>query len=226
MENPGSHLLSNSSVAIRSNYTAPGASVLPCSTYSRIPSLSGLFRVLRRSHTLREITNLLSGGDRRSLGRSGEVAKLVTQNPELLPQLVALLRHDERVVAIRAADVLEKVQARLPEELFAPFKSEFVSLALSTTQPEMRWHLAQMLPRLCLSRSQRRAVVRILESYFADRSAIVRAFALQAVVNLARRDPTLHSLARERIEKAMQGSAAERARARIVLAQFFELNAG
>jgi len=83
-----------------------------------------------------------------------------------------------------------------------------------------------MLPRLLLSRLQRREVAAALEPYFSDRSAIVRVSALQAIVELSENDPLLEVLARDRLDRAMRGSAAERARARLLLAKFFGINAG
>ena len=50
--------------------------------------------------------------------------------------------------------------------------------------------------------------------------------ALQAVVELANQEETLQSTARHRLEEALKGSAAERARARKLYSQFFELAVG
>ena len=101
-----------------------------------------------------------------------------------------------------------------------------MTLARRATQPELRWHLSQMLPRLELSKGQRRRVAALLELYFKDRSVIVRVSALQAIVELSRADGELEETARRHLEQALRGSAAERARARILLSKFFGIAAG
>jgi HEAT repeat protein len=144
----------------------------------------------------------------------------------MIPLLLRLLCAEDPVVAVRAADVLEKAQRELPASVFSPFRTELLALARTAAKPELRWHLAQMLPRLLMSRSQRREVVVALERYFSDRSAIVRVSALQAIVELSENDRSLEALARDRLDQAMRGSAAERARARLLLAKFFGITAG
>jgi hypothetical protein len=178
---------------------------------------------MRENH---DLMAFLSGGDRRSLGTSGSLVSHVVQNPSSISELVDLLSASDPVVVMRAADVLEKVQRKLPPSVFTPFRRKLVSLAHTALQPELRWHLAQMLPRLTLSKSLRHAVAGIVESYFEDRNAIVRVSALQAIVELARDDAELAQVARSRLEHALSGSAAERARARILLSKFFGITAG
>jgi hypothetical protein len=56
------------------------------------------------------IRDYLAGGDRRSIGRSGEVVKLLERQPRLLPELIQEMWNADQIVAMRAADALEKFQ--------------------------------------------------------------------------------------------------------------------
>ena len=103
----------------------------------------------------------LTGGDRRSIGRSPEVVRQVLRQPRLVRGLVAGLRHDDPVVRLRAADALEKVSRRHPEWL-RPFRRQLLRLAAESREPEIRWHLAQLLPWIDLTRSQRRMLLGVL----------------------------------------------------------------
>ena len=55
----------------------------------------------------------------------------------------------------------------------------------------MRWHVAQMFPRLQTSQEERAAMVAILLGYLGDRSRIVKTFAMQALADLAKQDAGL-----------------------------------
>lgn len=115
---------------------------------------------------------------------------------------------------MKAADAAEKVSAVQPE-LLKPYKTELLGLLAETEQIELRWHLAQMIPRLPLTRDQRRRAAATLQLYLEDRSSIVRTFALQALADLSRSDAELRPIVREILEKTMaSGTAAMKARAR------------
>ena len=126
---------------------------------------------------------MLAGGDRRSIGRSREVVKLVARSPGLIPVLVRGLDHDDPIVRMRAVDALEKVTAGQPA-LLGRHRRRLLALAGTETQQEVRWHLAQMLPRLRLAAADRAVAVRVLTEYLADRSRIVQACALAAELRL------------------------------------------
>jgi hypothetical protein len=57
---------------------------------------------------MNQVENWLSGSDLRLDGPSNEVARVIIDNPELLPDLVACLDAEDAVVRGRAADVIEK----------------------------------------------------------------------------------------------------------------------
>jgi HEAT repeat protein len=167
------------------------------------------------------LLNQLTGGDRRSIGRASEVAATILANSELVAEGVPGLEHDDPLIRMRAADVLAKVGEQRPE-LLQPFKTQ-VLRAMAGTQQEVRWHVAQMLAWLELTPGERDAAATTLVGYLNDRSAIVRAFALQALADLAATDARCRPLAREHVEAALTSdSAAVWNRARKLLARLVD----
>ena len=87
-------------------------------------------------------------------------------------------------------------------------------------QQEVRWHVAQLLPRLALTAKERSKAVAILLGYLDDRSTIVRTFSLQALADIAERDEALRPTVVELLQVALSsGSPAMRTRARKLLTQ-------
>ena len=131
-----------------------------------------------------KILSRLQGGDRRSIGNVGEVVAAVREKPDLFKDLVAGLFDKDPVVRMRAADAMEKISLEKPESL-QPFKSELIRLARQTQQQELRWHMAQMIPRLKLAPKDETTVADIVFDYLNDNSKIVVTFAMQALTDLA-----------------------------------------
>lgn len=172
------------------------------------------------------LRTLLSGGDRRSIGRVPQVLRLIRRQPRLAARLVTALHDADPIVRMRAADALEKASVAHPE-LLHPHTRGLLSLARRATQQELRWHLAQLIPRLPLAARQRRAAATLLQRYLRDRSAIVRTFAMQALADLASEDPGL----RPRITALLRrlttnGTPAMRARGRRLLAELAPQTSG
>ena len=164
-----------------------------------------------------DIAAMLKGGDRRSIGRSQQVVKLVSRQPERFPELLKCLWQEDPVIRMRAADAAEKVTLTHPE-LLNPHKQELLGLLDEAQQIELRWHLALMLPRLTLSGQERARAAASLQRYLEDRSSIVKTFALQGLADLARQDAQLREPARRIIEERLRtGTAAMKARARKLL---------
>ena len=160
---------------------------------------------------------MLSGGDRRSIGRANKVVALVKEQPERFTELVRCLWSNHPIIRMRAADAAEKVSAVCPDSL-APFKSELLGLLVETDQQELRWHLAQVIPRLPLNASERRRATAALRSFLSDGSSIVRTFAMQALADLAGPDARFRSEAAALIEELVRtGTRAVRARGRHLL---------
>jgi hypothetical protein len=79
----------------------------------------------------------------------------------------------------------------------------------------VRWHVAQMIPRLRLSARERESAVRILLGYLDDQSSIVKTWSMNALMVLAREDERLYEQIRPVIERLTEtGTAAMRARGR------------
>lgn len=167
------------------------------------------------------ILKKLSGGDRRSIGRSNEITADVLARPahaaRLLKVLIGALTSPDEVLRMRSADAVEKITMRRPE-LLQPFKKNLLSLAGTITQKEVRWHLALLIPRLKLTPTERAAAVEILFDYLRDKSSIVKTFAMQSLADLASTDQKLKSQIRPLFEELTQiGTPAMRARGRKIL---------
>jgi len=151
------------------------------------------------------------------IGRSEEVAGIVSKDPGLFPELMAGLWSVDPLIRMRAADAAEKV-TRNRLELLQPYKGELLGLMVETEQQELRWHLAAMVPRLQLNTKQRNLATSLLIGYLDDRSSIVKTFALQGLAELALEDPSLRPGVIEILREATRnGTAAMKARSRKLL---------
>jgi HEAT repeat protein len=167
----------------------------------------------------KNILNRLRGGDRRSIGQSSEVVALVLKQPALFAQLMQGLSDSDSLIRMRAADAAEKVSLQKPD-LLGPFKSELLRLADEATEQELRWHLAQMVPRLHLSKRDRLRAASAFRLYLGDQSSIVKTSAMQALADLAGADDELMPEVTELITTLTKvGTAAMRARGRKLLRQ-------
>lgn len=137
-----------------------------------------------------KVETLLRGSDPRSLAGVTRVIDEVLHERAELREVVDALEHDDAIVRMRAADALEKLTREDPE-LLEPFREALLRLARTTPQASLRWHLAQMVPRLALATAERRAMVTVFRGYLDDPSAIVRSSAMQAITEFAIVDRTL-----------------------------------
>ncbi|MDH3742470.1 MAG: hypothetical protein OER56_12830, partial [Hyphomicrobiales bacterium] len=138
------------------------------------------------------ILKMLAGGDRRSIGRGAQVVRHVLDDASRFSILIDGLSHGDSLVRMRCADAAEKVSREHPEWL-QPFKDELIEIAASSTQQEVRWHLAQMLPRLKLSDRERQSIIALLYDYLDDKSRIVNTFGMTALAELASDDEQLRA---------------------------------
>ncbi len=139
---------------------------------------------------MREVLEKLTGGDRRLIGRSDEVVAEVLEDPTLFDTVFGGMLNEDPLVRMRSADAVEKITAEYPEYL-RPYKEKLIQQVAATEQQEVRWHVAQMLPRLSLTREERAVVLSILLDYLNDESRIVKTFCMQALADLAEKDPSL-----------------------------------
>lgn len=163
------------------------------------------------------VRSMLEGGDRRSLGRASEVLELVRQKPEMIGALVRCLWDSDPRVAMRAADVMEKM-SRERAGLLQRYKRELIGLAAETTQQELRWHLSVTVPRLRLTVAECGRFAETLQNYLEDRSSIAKTFAMQGLVDLIGQAPGMRQHVTELIRSLTKtGTAAMRARGRHLL---------
>lgn len=159
----------------------------------------------------------LEGGDRRSVGRSGEVVADVLAEPQLFEVVFEAMLAGDPVIRLRAADAAEKITATRPE-LLQPHKRRLLSTVAAQPQQEVRWHVAQMLPRLQLTRRERAAAVERLFEYLDDESRIVKTCAMQALADLSADDEGLRRRVVPLLRQLTEtGSPAMRSRGRRLL---------
>lgn len=165
----------------------------------------------------KNILRLLEAGDRRTIGRSDQVAAMVSKDPRLFPQLIAGMWSHNPLVRMRAADAAEKVTRANPR-LLKPHKKELLGLMVEAGEQELRWHLAAMIPRLSLTTNERQLVASTLSSYLEDQSSIVKTLALQGLADLAQGDPELLPRVVEVLREATRtGTPAMKVRSRRLL---------
>jgi hypothetical protein len=166
-----------------------------------------------------KILSKLQGGDRRSIGKVNDVVRAVQNKPDLFNELVNGLFDDDPVVCMRAADAMEKITLDNPHFL-QPIKTRLICLAQQTQQQELRWHLAQMLPRLKLTPEESAALTDMFFDYLKDKSKIVVTFAMQALSDLAVKEAAVSTRVIRAIEQLTQsGSPAIQSRGKKLLSR-------
>lgn len=168
---------------------------------------------------LHSVLRKLQGGDRRSIGRSNEVVADVIADPTLFKAVFAGLLSDDAVLRMRSADAVEKITARHPEYLQG-HRGTLIGKVARLDQKEVRWHVAQMLPRVAWNGAERQQVFDVLMEYLNDRSSIVKTFAMQALADLAQHNPELRPTVMVRLQElTVIGTPAMKARGRKLLAK-------
>lgn len=163
------------------------------------------------------VLDKLAGRDRRSIGRVNEVVEDVLCDPSLFEVVFNGMLGDDPIVRMRCADAVEKITSGHPEYL-QPFKARLIHQVAQSEQQEVRWHVAQMIPRLDLSAEELEAVVVVLLDYLNDRSKIVKTFSMQALADLAERNTHLREPVICLLEELTEtGSPAMRSRGRKLL---------
>jgi hypothetical protein len=164
-----------------------------------------------------DVVKKLEGGDQRSIGRVDEVVGEVLDNPSSFEVIFNAMLSDDPIIRMRSADAVEKITAKHPEYL-QPYKEKLVQQVAKIDQQEVRWHIAQMFPRLELSEEERAVVVEILLDYLDDKSKIVKTFSMQALADFAERDTSLRPKVIQLLEELTRtGSPAMKNRGRKLL---------
>lgn len=142
---------------------------------------------------MQDFAHLLLGKDLRTINKANEVAQLV-QDQASFDSLFGLLFHHERTLVMRAADAVEKITVK-HREFLKPHKAQLMSLLKSAIHIELKWHIAQLVPRLPLDPHELQEVWSIL-SYWAqnpNESKIVRVNSLQGLFDLALETPAFRN---------------------------------
>lgn len=164
-----------------------------------------------------DILKKLAGGDRRSIGRVSEVVADVLNDPTLFEVVFNGMLSDDPTIRMRSADAIEKITAKHPKYL-QPYKTKLIQQVAKIEQQEVRWHVAQMIPRLELSQEERAVAVEIFLGYLNDKNKIVKTFSMQSLADLAEQDAGLRSQVIPLLEELTEtGSPAMRSRGRKLL---------
>lgn len=168
---------------------------------------------------MNEILDKLAGGDRRSVGRVSEVVADVLDDPSLFEAVFMGMEDDDPVIRMRCADAVEKITRHHPEYL-APYRTTLLEKVAVIQQQEVRWHVAQMIPRLSLSQQEINRATKILMSYLHDQSKIVKTESMQALADLTEQAPSLRPQVITLLQELTRtGSPAMKSRGRKLLAR-------
>jgi hypothetical protein len=145
------------------------------------------------------------------------VVTIVLGKPDLFDVLFQGLENSDPILRMRCADAIEKITVCRPE-LLAPYRNKLIGALSKIEQQEVRWHVAPLLTRLQLSRSEEAAVIKILLSYTNDRSSILKTMAIQALADIAIRNPRYLAIVEQRIaELQVTGTPAVKSRCKSLL---------
>lgn len=156
---------------------------------------------------MKDFARMLLGKDLRSIAGSNAVVKDVNDQADF-DALFTLVFHHERMLVMRAADAVEKI-TRVNPQFLKPHKLQLMSLLTSAVNKELKWHVAQLVPRLDLVEAEMQEVWSIL-SYWSknpNESKIVRVNALQGLYEMTQRfsffkkdlEETIYALEKEPI---------------------------
>lgn len=134
---------------------------------------------------------LLLGKDLRTIGQNEFMVYLVNDQVSF-DELFSLLFHHERPVVMRAADAVEKITRKHPEFL-ETHKLQLIAVLKSADHKELKWHVAQLVPRLPLDNEELKTVWNVLSYWLLNKneSKIVRVNALQGLYDLSVIHPDL-----------------------------------
>ncbi|HEX3891371.1 MAG TPA: hypothetical protein VHW46_02265 [Terracidiphilus sp.] len=171
----------------------------------------------RKSIGHERVRQMLLPGRLLDAGRVREVVELADDRPAKLAELVECLWDDDRAVANRAADALERLTRWKPGQA-QKWKGELLGLMTEAIEKKLRWNLALSIPRLKLTPTECRQMAVTLRSYLDDNSSIVKTSALHGLADLTRQDASLLPEVLDLLRVAgRSGTPAMRARSRILL---------
>jgi len=166
---------------------------------------------------MNKIEKLLSVGDLRMAGNSEKVVAQVLSNPELFEDVINAVLIDSPPVRMRATDAIEKI-TRIHPDWLKPYKKQILDDFANISQKEVRWHIAQILPRLQLTKKEREKVYNLMLLYLNDKSSIVKTFSMQALTDIALQDRSYIDRVRKLVEHLIhEGTPAMKSRGKKLL---------
>lgn len=160
------------------------------------------------------LRDLLLGGDRRSIARSGRALELVRSRPARVAEVAVLARDADPLVSQRALDLLEKLAHDHPEWI-EPHKRLFIGPLADSDRWEVRLQIVRALPLFRWKTAQRVRVLAILRRDVEHPQKFVQAWALDSLATLAVKDPALRPIVLRHLRDfERSGSKALIARAR------------
>ena len=133
---------------------------------------------------MKNLLEKLKGGDLRSIGRANEVVSAIQKDHSLFADVFRGMYHDDPVVRMRSADVVEKITREYPG-LLTGFEEVIIKELSRIEQQEVCWHIALLLPRLAATKEQEKAMLEILKDYLNHKSKIVNVNAMEGLAMLA-----------------------------------------
>jgi hypothetical protein len=173
---------------------------------------------------MNQLLSQLSGGDLRSIGKTNQVVKRVLADKILFDDLFAGLLQDNPVIRMRVADAVEKITKINPEWL-GPYKLIILKKLVLIENKEIRWHMAQIIPRLKLTKAERVRVSKILFEWLLNKkeSKIVRVMALQSLADISANDNQLRKTLIEELREIGKSEAPSlKSRSKKILKQLGE----
>jgi HEAT repeat protein len=147
----------------------------------------------------------------------------VLDNPALFSEVFKGILSDDPLIRMRSADAVERITAKGPQYL-QDYKRTLIYKVVKIDQQEVRWHVAQMLSRLALTKTESEVVVEILMNYLLDKSGIVRTFSMQALADIAAKQKSLRpQIARLLKRLTKKGTPAMQSRGRKLLGKIASL---
>jgi hypothetical protein len=149
------------------------------------------YNTLREMYDRSRFAKLLTGKDLRRLRNNKKVVDAV-HDQRGFDELFELIFDQDRSVVMRAVDAVEKITVRDPKYLI-PHRAQLLNVFMSADHKELKWHIAQLIPRIDLSKKELRDVSRVLAYWAGDEneSRLVRVNSLQGLYDLSLNRPEL-----------------------------------
>jgi len=132
------------------------------------------------------LISVLLGNDLRTIRQNGVVVDSI-HDQRSFDELFSLVFHHERPLVMRAIDAVEKITSKSPEFLM-DHKSQLLEILNSADHKELKWHIAQLIPRINLTTTELKNVWNKFAYWALNKteSKIVRVNAIQGLFDLSK----------------------------------------